>query len=180
CLLPQLVCKLFSPLSRTDESILFRVPTAKNNRASRLPALLQQRRETVTHFQHRRRAAVWIYCAEHPCVAMVAEYYPTILLLVAIDARDDIPDLPLLVVHVSLQTQLHIVRSADVISEWQAALKSTRRPHRSFELREDRLRDVVSNQLHRQTCQVSRFFGFQTRRSRNRRFAWREWIAGIV
>src|ERR1044071_10051371 len=98
---------------------------------------------------------------------MIAEYYPTILLFVAIDARDDIPDLPQLVVHVSLQTQLHIVRSADVISERQAALKSAR-THRSFKLREDRLRYVVSNRLHRETCQVRCFFGFQARRSRNR------------
>src|ERR1043165_6216133 len=45
--LSQLVSHLFGPFSRADESIFFRVPTAKNDRATRLPTLLQQLAEAA-------------------------------------------------------------------------------------------------------------------------------------
>src|SRR6185369_2909196 len=111
---------------------------------------------------------------------MIAQNHPTILFFVSINARNDVPDLSLLIIHVSLQTQLHVVRSAEVVSEWQAALESTRRTDRSLELREDRLRNVVSNRLHGYARHIGRFFGFQTLHSGNRGFTGRERIAGII
>ena len=52
---------------------------------------------------------------------MISEHHPTILFLVAVDTRDDVPDLSDLVVHVRLQTEFHVVGAAGVISERQAA-----------------------------------------------------------
>src|SRR6185369_11959582 len=116
---PQFISHLFGPFSRADEPILLRIPTAKNDRAAWLPALFQQLTKAAAHFKHRRRAAVWIDGAKHPRIAMVSEHDPPIPLFVAVDARDDVPDRPQLVIHVSLQTELHVVRAADVISERQ-------------------------------------------------------------
>src|SRR6185437_1253348 len=176
---PQIVSHLFGPFSRTDQAILLRIPTAKNDRASRLPTLLQQLAEPVGHFEHCRGTAVWIDCAKHPRVTMVPEHDPAILLFVAVDARHDVPDRAQLVIRVDFQTQLHIVGAADVISERQATLK-TARTQWAFELRQDRSRNVVSNRLHGDAREVGRFFRFQTRRTGDRWLAGRQWIAGIV
>src|SRR5215213_4422965 len=103
---------------------------------------------------------------------MVPKDHPAILLFVAVDARDDVPDRPQLVVHVSLQAELHVVRAANVISEWQAALETTRSQW-SFELRQDCSSNIVSNRLHGNAREVGRFFRFQTRRTGDRGLAGR-------
>ncbi len=164
----QIVSELLSPLSRTDEAILFRIPTAKNDRASWLPTLLQQLTKATAQFQHRRCTAVWIDRAEHPRITMIPEHHPTILFLVAVDARNDVPDLSDLVIHVRLQTHFDVVGAAGVISERQAALKTTG-SHWSFELDQYRPGDVIRDRLHGNVREIRRLFRFQTSLARDRR-----------
>ncbi len=110
---------------------------------------------------------------------MVAENDPAILLFVAVDARDDVPDLADLVIHVSLQTDLNVVRPADVIRERQTTLKSARSEW-SFQLQKNGSGNVVSDRLHRQAREIGCFFGFQTRNTGNRWPARCQRIAWII
>ena len=90
---------------------------------------------------------------------MVPQHDPTILLFISIYARDDVPDLADLVVHVRLQTELHVASPAEVISERQTTLKTTW-PDWSFQYRKDRFRSVVRDRLHWNAREVGCFFRF--------------------
>src|SRR5215216_685881 len=50
----------------------------------------------------------------------------------------------------------------------------------TFELRQDRSGNVVSDRLHRDAREIGRLFRFQTRLARDCRAAGRQWIAGIL
>src|SRR6266850_328782 len=55
---------------------------------------------------------------------MVSHNHPTILLFVAVNSGDHIPDLPRLVIHLGFQMNTNIVAPAYVVRKREATLKS--------------------------------------------------------
>src|SRR5439155_10487933 len=138
---------------RTDQAVLFPVPTAKNDRATWLPPALEQLSKGAANFQHRRRAAVWIHRAEYPGITMIAHNHPTILFRHAINPRDHVPKCARLVIHVGLQMDAHIIGAADVIRKRKTALE-TARTYWPFQWLDQFASFVVSERLHRDARNV--------------------------
>jgi len=93
---------------------------------------------------------------------VIAQNYPTIFLLIAIDARDDVPDRFGHELDVSLQVHAHGVRAAEVIRKRQSALE-TLRPHFAAERLEQVPRVAVGDRLDRNTGKVGRLFFSESR-----------------
>ena len=85
---------LLGPLGGAHEAFFFGVPTADDDGALGLPALLEEFAEAVDGFEHGGGAGVGIDGAVDPGVAMVAGYDPVVFLggAGAGDGADDVPD----------------------------------------------------------------------------------------
>src|SRR5271166_1508978 len=117
---------IFAPLGGTDQSFLLSVPACDHDSALGLPAGFQERPQTMYRLQHRRSAAIWIYRAVHPGIAMIAGDHPFIGRRRSANFADYIPNRAELVV--LLKVHLH-VRGAgsNVVSKRQRSLPLTRR-----------------------------------------------------
>lgn len=72
-ILAEPVAKVFTPLGRTDEPVLFGVPAGNNDRSHRFPSLCQQNRKPSHDFVDADRAAAGIGPAEDPGISVVAD-----------------------------------------------------------------------------------------------------------
>ena len=110
----------FDPFGRADQTRLFAVPFADDDRAARLPASTSKFAERASRFEHRGCAAAGIGGAENPRVVMIAEHHPFVVGCAA-QFGDHVVDRPLLIVHHELHVNFGVAR-AEVIRERQTAL----------------------------------------------------------
>src|SRR5438876_10438793 len=86
------------PFCRADQSFFFRVPTAEDNRALRLPPRLQQFTNAVCCLKHGSRTAIGIDGSIHPGIAMIAADHPFVRKLAAADVADYVPNCAVLII----------------------------------------------------------------------------------
>ena len=112
---------LLPPFCRADQSLFFRIPTAEDNRALRLPPRLQQFTNAVCCLKHGSRTAIGIDGSIHPGIAMISADDPFVRKFVAADFADYVPNCAVLII--LLKVHLHFRRTrTDVISERQRPL----------------------------------------------------------
>ena len=124
-MLTQLRRMCLHPLGRTQQRRLFAIPEAIDNRALRMPALLQQLSQPTRLFQLRAGAGERIAGSVHPGIMVVATNYPLIGKSRTRNRRDHIVER--LAVPVEADGKMcHRHARADLISKRQAASPTLR------------------------------------------------------
>src|SRR5437016_14591994 len=117
---------LLAPLRRSNQSFLFCIPTPEYQRPFRLPSGLQQLPDPVHGFEHRRRPAVWIHRAIHPCIPVIPSHDTLVRQFAPAYPPDHVPARAVLVI--LLEMDFHFCRAGtDVVGERQRSLPLSRR-----------------------------------------------------
>jgi hypothetical protein len=83
--------KLFNPLGRTKQAILFTIPAGKDDGAHRLPTSSQCNAEAANELVESSRAAVRVSRSpSNPCIAVIAQH-DNFVRDGAVDDPDDVP-----------------------------------------------------------------------------------------
>lgn len=90
-ILAEPIAKVFTPLGRTDEAVLFGVPAGNNDRSHRFPSLLQQNRKAPHDLVDADRATAGISATEDPGISVVADN-DDLVLDVTWNGCENIPD----------------------------------------------------------------------------------------
>lgn len=85
------ISKVFTPLGRADQTILFGVPAGNDNRSHRFPSLVQQCRKATHDFVDADGSTAGIRASEDPGVSMVSDN-DDLVLDVTRNSRENVPD----------------------------------------------------------------------------------------
>ena len=174
----QLVVVGFGPFRRAEQRRLLAVPRAVDDRALRLPSLLEELAVRARLLELRRQPADRIAGAVHPAVVVIAAHDPLVGERAARDLRDHVVgrhDVPS-----RLHDEVHRRRAgADAIGDRQRAAPVDRR-HRPAERLQQRLGVAVGDRQHRNLLQVRNLVQREPLRPGRRAPARRSRIARVL